>query len=61
MTDLYVAEIGAGPRAILVHGSGSGGGTRSWSSQLVLADRYQLVIPNRPVDGRSPAADPRPG
>ena len=58
MTDPYVEEIGAGLRVILVHGSGSGARTRSWSSQFVLADRHQLVIPRPPVCGRSPAAEP---
>jgi pimeloyl-ACP methyl ester carboxylesterase len=58
VTDLYVEEIGAGPRVVLVHGSGAIGGARSWSEQLVLADRYRLVIPDRRGYGRSPTGAP---
>ena len=58
MTDLYVEEFGAGPAVVLVHGSGAIGGARSWSDQLVLADRYRLVIPDRRGYGRSPTAAP---
>jgi len=42
-----VETIGSGPRVVLVHGSvGNGGAT--WDSLRPLADRYTLVIPDRP-------------
>jgi pimeloyl-ACP methyl ester carboxylesterase len=45
--DFHVETIGSGPRVILVHGSvGNGGAT--WESVRPLADRYTLVILDRP-------------
>jgi pimeloyl-ACP methyl ester carboxylesterase len=45
--DLHVETIGSGPRIILVHGS-VGNGRATWESLRPLADRYTLVIPDRP-------------
>ena len=50
---LEVTRIGSGPRIVLVHGSVVGA-DRTWRSQLGLASRFELVIPNRPGFGRSP-------
>lgn len=47
MPDLHVETIGSGPRIILVHGS-VGNGRATWESLRPLADRYTLVIPDRP-------------
>ena len=46
-------RLGEGPRVVLVHGS-IVGGERTWRHQLSLAERWSLVIPNRPGFGASP-------
>ncbi len=51
--DLDVERVGSGPRLVLVHGS-IVDATRSWRAQRELADRWSLIIPNRPGFGRSP-------
>jgi pimeloyl-ACP methyl ester carboxylesterase len=51
--DLDVASHGEGPRVVLVHGSVVGA-QRTWSRQMELADRWTLVLPNRPGFGASP-------
>jgi pimeloyl-ACP methyl ester carboxylesterase len=50
---LEVLRAGSGPRVVLVHGSMIGG-ERTWRHQLELAERWSLVIPNRPGFGASP-------
>jgi pimeloyl-ACP methyl ester carboxylesterase len=47
MPDFHVETIGNGPRVVLVHGS-VGNGSTTWESVRPLADRYTLVIPDRP-------------
>ena len=47
MPDFHVETIGSGPRVVLVHGS-VGNGRATWESLRPLADRYTLVIPDRP-------------
>jgi pimeloyl-ACP methyl ester carboxylesterase len=44
---VHVETIGSGPRVVLVHGS-VGNGRSTWQAQLSLADRFTLVIPDRP-------------
>jgi pimeloyl-ACP methyl ester carboxylesterase len=51
--DLDVARHGKGPPVVLVHGSVVGA-ERTWSRQAELADRWTLVLPNRPGFGASP-------
>jgi len=41
---MHVETLGAGPRLVLVHGSG---GNSGWPAQRPLADRYTLVMPTR--------------
>jgi pimeloyl-ACP methyl ester carboxylesterase len=41
---MHVETLGAGPRLVLVHGSG---GNSGWPVQRALADRYTLVMPTR--------------
>jgi len=48
-----VREWGAGPRVVLVHGSVTGG-ELTWSRQRPLAERWTLVVPDRPGFGASP-------
>jgi pimeloyl-ACP methyl ester carboxylesterase len=52
----HVETTGTGPRVVLVHGS-VGNGRSTWSVQLTLADRFELVVvdrsgypPNPPLD-----------
>jgi len=54
--DLHVTELGDGDPVVLVHGS-MGAGRETWSSQLTLADRYRLLIPDRRSYGESPRGD----
>jgi pimeloyl-ACP methyl ester carboxylesterase len=56
MSDLFVEEVGTGPRLVLVHGSGDRETT--WADQRCLAYRFRLVIPDRRGYGESPAGDP---
>lgn len=52
--DLEVTRLGSGPRVLFVHGSVVGA-QRTWRRQLALAQRYSLILPNRPGFGSSPA------
>lgn len=52
--DMHVAELGSGPRAVFVHGGGTGG-IASWQAQVPLAARWRLVVPSRPGYGASPS------
>jgi pimeloyl-ACP methyl ester carboxylesterase len=51
--DLDVERLGHGPPVMLVHGSIVDAG-RTWRAQRELADRWTLVIPNRPGFAGSP-------
>lgn len=51
--ELDVAQHGAGPRVVLVHGSVVGA-ERTWRRQLPLAERWTLALPNRPGFAASP-------
>ena len=44
---MHVERLGAGLPIVLVHGS-VGNGSATWSDQLPLAQRFRLVIPDRP-------------
>ncbi|MHB8235612.1 MAG: alpha/beta fold hydrolase, partial [Solirubrobacteraceae bacterium] len=50
--DLEVTRLGDGPRVVMVHGSVVGA-ERTWSHQMELAERWELVLPNRPGFGAS--------
>jgi pimeloyl-ACP methyl ester carboxylesterase len=52
-SDLDVAYEGEGPRVVLVHGSVVGA-MLTWRHQLELADRWTLVLANRPGFAASP-------
>ena len=54
--DFHVETIGAGPRVVLVHGSGATGGV-TWEPVRPLADRFTLVIPERPGYPPNPPQD----
>jgi pimeloyl-ACP methyl ester carboxylesterase len=54
--DFHVETIGSGPRVILVHGS-VGNGSATWESVRPLADRYTLVILDRPGYPPNPPLD----
>lgn len=54
MTQLHVQRWGRGTRAVLVHGSLSGG-DESWEDQRVLREQgYELLVPDRRCYGGSP-------
>ena len=53
---MHVSVLGAGPRVVLVHGSVANGAA-TWEKQRVLADRYELVIPDRPGFPPNPPVD----
>ena len=53
VADLDVRTLGAGPRVVLVHGS-IVDAERTWRHQLELAQRWTLIIPNRPGFAGSP-------
>jgi pimeloyl-ACP methyl ester carboxylesterase len=44
---VHVETVGSGPRVVLVHGS-VGGGWSTWWGQRTLAERFTLVVPDRP-------------
>lgn len=56
MDDLDVTRLGEGPPIVLVHGSVVGAGL-TWRKQLELAERWRLIIPNRPGFAGSPPAE----
>jgi pimeloyl-ACP methyl ester carboxylesterase len=51
--DLDVTSLGEGPRVVFVHGSVVGA-DRTFRKQHELADRWSLILPNRPGFGDSP-------
>ncbi len=51
--DLDVTRLGEGPPIVFVHGTVVGART-TWRRQLPLAERFSLVIANRPGFGASP-------
>src|SRR2546423_11869183 len=53
---MRVETIGNGPRVVLVHGS-VGNGRSTWEAQLELADRFTLVIPDRPGSPPNPPVE----
>jgi pimeloyl-ACP methyl ester carboxylesterase len=53
---VYVETVGRGPRVVLVHGS-VGNGWSTWSAQRPLAERFTLVIPDRPGSPPNPPVD----
>jgi pimeloyl-ACP methyl ester carboxylesterase len=54
--DFHVETIGSGPRVVLVHGS-VGNGSATWESLRPLAERYTLVILDRPGYPPNPPVD----
>lgn len=52
-SDLDVTRVGEGPSIVFVHGTIVGAET-TWRRQLPLAERFSLVIANRPGFGASP-------
>jgi pimeloyl-ACP methyl ester carboxylesterase len=53
-SELDVLVLGSGPRVLLVHGSVVGA-EQTWRAQRALAERWRLVMLNRPGFGASPA------
>src|SRR5919206_3487306 len=53
---VHVETVGSGPRVVLVHGS-VGGGWTTWWAQRALAERFTLVVPDRPGTPPNPPVD----
>jgi pimeloyl-ACP methyl ester carboxylesterase len=53
---VHVRTFGRGPRIVLVHGS-VGNGASTWSAQEPLAERFTLVVPDRPGSPPNPPVD----
>jgi pimeloyl-ACP methyl ester carboxylesterase len=53
---VHVETVGSGPRVVLVHGS-IGGGWTTWWAQRPLAERFTLVVPDRPGTPPNPPVD----
>src|SRR5438477_4425360 len=53
---VHVETVGRGPRVVLVHGS-VGNGASTWSAQEPLAERFTLVVPDRPGTPPNPPVD----
>src|SRR6059036_1839798 len=53
---VHVETFGRGPRVVLVHGS-VGNGASTWSAQEPLAERFTLVVPDRPGSPPNPPVD----
>lgn len=51
---VHVTEWGAGPPVVLVHGGTPGGGAAAFAEQAALAERWHLILPDRPAHGLSP-------
>lgn len=54
--EVAVTVVGDGPRVLLVHGGNPRGGAAAFAAQHPLADRWRLVMPDRPGHGRTPAS-----
>ena len=53
---VHVETVGRGPRVVLVHGS-VGNGASTWAAQRPLAERFTLVVPDRPGSPPNPPVD----
>jgi pimeloyl-ACP methyl ester carboxylesterase len=53
---VHVEELGAGPRLLLVHGSVANA-RATWDAQLSLADRFRLVLVDRPGFPPNPSVE----
>src|ERR687886_3094103 len=53
---VHLETVGRGPRVVLVHGS-VGNGASTWSAQRPLAERFTLVVPDRPGSPPNPPVD----
>ena len=56
MTELHVERWGEGPPVLLVHGSVADG-TATWTAQRPLAERWGLMVVNRPGFGENPPVE----
>src|SRR5438105_15698889 len=56
LTVVHVETVGSGPRVVLVHGS-VGSGWSTWWAQRPLAERFTLVVPDRPGSPPNPPVE----
>ena len=50
---MYVERCGSGPPIVFVHGGGAGG-VANFQHQRPLAERWTMILPDRPGHGRTP-------
>jgi pimeloyl-ACP methyl ester carboxylesterase len=55
-TELDVERLGEGPPILFIHGAVVGA-SLTWRKQRELAERWSLILPNRPGFGESPALE----
>src|SRR5918912_2012324 len=53
---VHVETVGRGPRVVFVHGS-VGNGRSTWAAQRKLAERFTLVVPDRPGSPPNPPVE----
>jgi pimeloyl-ACP methyl ester carboxylesterase len=53
---LHVEQWGSGPGVVMVHGGDPGGGASAFALQRPLAERWTLILPDRPGHGQTPPA-----
>ncbi len=53
---MHVSIFGDGPNVLLIHGS-INNGTTTWKDQLVLAEQFRLIIPDRPGYPPNPSVE----
>ena len=56
LRDVHVTRWGSGPPVVLVHGGTPQGGAVAFAAQEPLAQRWTLLLPDRPGHGGTPAA-----
>ena len=54
---MYVEQWGSGPPIVFVHGGGAGGAA-NFQQQRPLAERWTIILPDRPGHGRTPHYGP---
>jgi pimeloyl-ACP methyl ester carboxylesterase len=52
--DIHVTEWGEGPAVVLIHGGTPQGGSFAFAPQQALAERWHLILPDRPGHGETP-------
>lgn len=59
LSRLHVERQGNGPAVVFVHGGEQEGGVTAFATQLPLARKFTLIMPDLPGHGQSPARGPK--